>query len=101
MAQRLFRPKLRDLLPNSKKYAPPIEFKIKINTWTTDHCPFRIWKKYFGRVGFISAVTQVLTSGFRIFLLDHLHIICHICVSFSVPYNHLISPSTFLRFDLK
>ena len=46
--------KEQDLLPNSIKDSASLKsFKTKINTWAADRCPFRICKKYVGRVGFI------------------------------------------------
>ena len=49
-----FAPKLWDLLPNSIKDSASLKyFKTKNNTWAADRCPFRICKKYVGRLGFI------------------------------------------------
>ena len=40
-------PKLWKLVPNETKNTSPLSvFKSRIKTWTTDNCPFRLYKTF-------------------------------------------------------
>ena len=71
-------PKLWHLLTSSIHNSASLkEFKTKTHAWTADHFPYRIHKKYVGRVGFIQVVPQILHFRF-----------CH---RFTWPFAHPIS----------
>ena len=46
------------------------QFKIKIKTWTTSQCPFRLCKKYIDHIGFIyqTCFSIFLKDGFNMVL---------------------------------
>ena len=79
-------PKLWDLLPNSIKSSASVhEFKTKINTWTTDHCPCRICKEICRE----SRIHLPCSTGFAISsFLSYFYLT--ICTSYFLVVLHLL-----------
>ena len=47
-------PQTWELVPQSlKKYKTLNEFKTKIKSWYSDHCPCRLYKTFIAQLGFI------------------------------------------------
>ena len=47
-------PQIWDLVPNEIKESESLKgFKFKIKRWVPEGCPYRIFKRYLGQVGFI------------------------------------------------
>ena len=48
-------PQIWDLIPKELKNVTSLNvFKSKIKTWSTQHCPCRLCKKYINNLGFIN-----------------------------------------------